>query len=360
MRVALTGSYPPPHGGLSASVKQMAILLRRDGHRVRVFTHLGERANREEEVYWYPLKTVNWKKNLLFKVREYRPELLHCHSSNWQVNIAVVSRALSIPLIHQIYGERFPQQFQELGQAGKLLVKWSLHQARQVIASSAELAEFVRELGVNRDRVHYIPCLLPMEEVPSASQVPSRVAGLLQNGKRIVIVSSGYYLPYYGFSLIPEASARLKKRGIDFVWLVAGEGKQDELEAFRQLIDRHQVSDRVIPIGDLGRSALIALLSASNIYVRTKHSDSFGIAIAEAHQLGCHCIFGDNNPYFQGDGERLLSYRTGDIDSLTELLLRVIPRVQPKTSGEPRGRFSELARDNYRRIMSIYRGVLAG
>lgn len=357
MKIALTGLYPPPLGGVSSSVKQLAFHLRQDGYRVRIFVDVKEAANKVQDVYWYSLKSINPKRNLFFKIKEYQPDLIHCHSSNWRINIALVARFLSLPLIHHIYGERFPRQFQELSWEKRLLAKWSLRQARHIIAASSQLACFVKTLGIRPERIHYIPCLLPLETLPSSPVLPPRIRSLLQNREKILLLSTGFYQPHYGFSLIPEAAARLKERKIDFVWLVVGKGSREKVNLFQQSVDRYQVGDRVIPVGELDRAAMITLLSKVHVYVRTKYSDSFGIVIAEAHQLGCYCLFGDNNPYFLTDRDRLFSYQTGDTDSLTELLFHVLTQIKPGSLPEPQSRFREEARGNYERIKRIYHSV---
>jgi len=103
---------------------------------------------------------------------------------------------------------------------------------------------------------------------------------------------------------------------------------------------------------------MIALLGAAHVYVRTKFSDSFGIVIAEAHQLGCYCLFADNNPYFQADGKRLFSYRVGSRDSITEELLEILAQLDPNAPPDMESRFRKEAESHYQQIKQLYRQAI--
>lgn len=86
--------------------------------------------------------------------------------------------------------------------------------------------------------------------------------------------------PQKGLDLLLEAATLIKQRGIDFTWLVAGDGP---LKA--QL--NHQIADAALPVKLLGRREDIgALLSQADVVVQTSYWEGQPLTLREAMQAG--------------------------------------------------------------------------
>ena len=86
--------------------------------------------------------------------------------------------------------------------------------------------------------------------------------------------------PQKGLDLLLEAATLIKQRGIDFTWLVAGDGP---LEA--QL--NQQIADAALPVKLLGRREDIgALLSQADVVVQTSYWEGQPLTLREAMQAG--------------------------------------------------------------------------
>ena len=86
--------------------------------------------------------------------------------------------------------------------------------------------------------------------------------------------------PQKGLGLLLEAAALIKQRGIDFTWLVAGDGP---LKA--QL--NQQIDDAALPVKLLGRREDIgALLSQADVVVQTSYWEGQPLTLREAIQAG--------------------------------------------------------------------------
>lgn len=86
--------------------------------------------------------------------------------------------------------------------------------------------------------------------------------------------------PQKGLDLLLEAATLIKQRGIDFTWLVAGDGP---LEA--QL--NQQIDDAALPVKLLGRREDIgALLSQADVVVQTSYWEGQPLTLREAMQAG--------------------------------------------------------------------------
>jgi glycosyltransferase, family 1 len=84
--------------------------------------------------------------------------------------------------------------------------------------------------------------------------------------------------PQKGLDLLLEAATLIKQRGIDFTWLVAGDGP---LKA--QL--NHQIADAALPVKLLGRREDIgALLSQADVVVQTSYWEGQPLTLREAMQ----------------------------------------------------------------------------
>jgi len=355
MKIALIGPFPPPLGGVSTNVRRLSELLRRDGYDVRTFVEAPAQENRAENAHWHssrPTRPGNW---LPRAVRAFKPDLLHSHSSTLRKYDAFLAGWLGTPLVYQIYGERFPEQYRQWSFPARRLAGWALGRARRVIPASSDLAAFVETLGANPKNVVTIPCLLPLEDPDGESGgFPEELVGS-RGGKRIVLVTSGFYEAHYGLNLVPQVAATLRKHGLDFVWIIVGPASREEHGKLQAKIARAGMEKLVIQAGELSRKRMLALLQAADFYVRTKSSDSFGIVVAEAHQLGCRCLFADSNPYFRPDGKRLFSYRTGAGEDLTQTLLAALAGYDPRRPRERESPFRAAAAENYRRIRQVYR-----
>lgn len=86
--------------------------------------------------------------------------------------------------------------------------------------------------------------------------------------------------PQKGLDLLLEAATLIKQRGIDFTWLVAGDGP---LKA--QL--NQQIDDAALPVKLLGRCEDIgALLSQADVVVQTSYWEGQPLTLREAMQAG--------------------------------------------------------------------------
>lgn len=86
--------------------------------------------------------------------------------------------------------------------------------------------------------------------------------------------------PQKGLDLLLEAATLIKQRGIDFTWLVAGDGP---LKAHLN----QQIDDAALPVKLLGRREDIgALLSQADVVVQTSYWEGQPLTLREAMQAG--------------------------------------------------------------------------
>lgn len=97
-------------------------------------------------------------------------------------------------------------------------------------------------------------------------------------GARVLTIAR--LAPQKGLDLLLEAATLIKQRGIDFTWLVAGDGP---LKA--QL--NQQIADAALPVKLLGRREDIgALLAQADVVVQTSYWEGQPLTLREAMQAG--------------------------------------------------------------------------
>lgn len=114
--------------------------------------------------------------------------------------------------------------------------------------------------------------------VDSGSGCASSSAASSKAAPRVLTIAR--LAPQKGLDLLLEAAALIKQRGIDFTWLVAGDGP---LKA--QL--NQQIAAAALPVKLLGRREDIgALLSQADVVVQTSYWEGQPLTLREAMQAG--------------------------------------------------------------------------
>lgn len=114
--------------------------------------------------------------------------------------------------------------------------------------------------------------------VDSGSGCASSSAASSKAAPRVLTIAR--LAPQKGLDLLLEAATLIKQRGIDFTWLVAGDGP---LKA--QL--NQQIDDAALPVKLLGRREDIgALLSQADVVVQTSYWEGQPLTLREAMQAG--------------------------------------------------------------------------
>lgn len=103
------------------------------------------------------------------------------------------------------------------------------------------------------------------------------------------IVTLGRLLPQKGIDIAVKAAARLRQQGVDFLWLVLGEGDQRaELET---MIRDHGLEQCFMLRGRVDNP--YPYISAADIYVQPSRYEGYSLALQEARILGKPIIASD-------------------------------------------------------------------
>lgn len=103
------------------------------------------------------------------------------------------------------------------------------------------------------------------------------------------LVTLGRLLPQKGIDIAVETAARLRDRGMDFIWLVLGEGEQRaELET---MIHTYGLEHNFILKGRVGNP--YPYIKAADVYVQPSRYEGYSLALQEARILGKPIVASD-------------------------------------------------------------------
>ena len=196
-----------------------------------------------------------------------------------------------------------------VGSAPTRLVGQALHLvvvkgADYVLTVSPDLLEKAKQLGLKAGEIAVVPapargcvdcsCMdhAAQPEISQASAQSSDTGSGVDSGSGYgtssdtdcdaapCLLTVARLAPQKGLDLLLEAATLIKQRGIDFTWLVAGDGP---LKA--QL--NQQIDDTALPVKLLGRREDIgALLSQADVVVQTSYWEGQPLTLREAMQAG--------------------------------------------------------------------------
>lgn len=309
-------------GGVRAHIRQVSQLLAKDGHQVLLAGPsnvispapgaVGGACLRTYQIYigarpsGADLKALRQLKQLAATV-----EVIHAHGLRAGALAVLAAKCLPaakrprvVVTLHNLPVGSAPTRL--VGKALHLVV---VKGADYVLTVSPDLLEKAKQLGLEAGEIAVVPAparslsdcdgtassetdfgttaSLDPASGPGAGSGPGIGSGSgpgasseASFGAAPCLLTVARLAPQKGLDLLLEAATLIKQRGIDFTWLVAGDGP---LKA--QL--NQQIDDAALPVKLLGRREDIgALLSQADVVVQTSYWEGQPLTLREAMQAG--------------------------------------------------------------------------
>ena len=310
-------------GGVCAHIRQVSQLLAKDGHQVLLAGPsnvispapgaVGGACLRTYQIYigarpsGADLKALRQLKQLAATV-----EVIHAHGLRAGALAVLAAKCLPaakrprvVVTLHNLPVGSAPTRL--VGKALHLVV---VKGADYVLTVSPDLLEKAKQLGLEAGEIAVVPapargcadcgCMdrAAQSEISQASAQSSHAGSGVGTGSGVgagssygassaagsgatpCVLTIARLAPQKGLDLLLEAAALIKQRGIDFTWLVAGDGP---LKA--QL--NQQIAAAALPVKLLGRREDIgALLSQADVVVQTSYWEGQPLTLREAMQAG--------------------------------------------------------------------------
>ena len=310
-------------GGVRAHIRQVSQLLAKDGHQVLLAGPSNVISPADDAVSGTCLRTyqidigarpsgADLKALRQLKQLAATAQVIHAHGLRAGALAVLAAKRLPaakrprvVVTLHNLPVGSAPTRL--VGQALQLVV---VKGADYVLTVSPDLLEKAKQLGLKAGEIAVVPA--PARGCADCScmdhaaqpEISQDSAQSLDAGSGVgtgsgVGAGSGYgassaasagatpcvltiarLAPQKGLDLLLEAATLIKQRGIDFTWLVAGDGP---LKA--QL--NHQIADAALPVKLLGRREDIgALLAQADVVVQTSYWEGQPLTLREAMQAG--------------------------------------------------------------------------
>lgn len=283
------------------------------------------------------------------------PDLIHAHLA-YPDGLAAVEhgRKINRPVVISVHGHDV-REIPEARPQWRALVAQALAGAELVIASSGDVRERVRELGVPDECIRAIPqgvdCSLFREST-------ERKPGV--DGWRLLYV--GRFDPRKGVGVLLEAMHEIRRQRADVrLRLVGGSPVSGTAADFADEV--RGLEDCVEFVDERPHEEIPALMAAADLFVLPSFYDSFGIVLVEAMACGVPVVAtrcgGPEDIVVAGMGELVA---VGDAGDLARGILAVVEGYGEYDRAGIRRRVVE--RYDYRgvaeRIYGVYEEAVAG
>lgn len=292
-------------GGVRAHIRQVSQLLAKDGHQVLLAGPSNVISPADGAVSGACPRTyqidigarpsgADLKALRKLKQLAATAQVIHAHGLR--------AGALAVLAVKRLPAAKRPRVVVTLhnlpvGSAPTRLVGQALHLvvvkgADYVLTVSPDLLEKAKQLGLKAGEIAVVPapargcadygCMdrATQPEISQASAQSSDASSAAGCGATPCVLTIARLAPQKGLDLLLEAATLIKQRGLNFTWLVAGDGP---LEA--QL--NQQIASADLPVKLLGRREDIgALLAQADVVVQTSYWEGQPLTLREAMQAG--------------------------------------------------------------------------
>lgn len=216
-----------------------------------------------------------------------KPDLIHVNTSMnqkafWRDLIyLLLAKLMRRKVVYQIHGGALPQEFFR----GKRLLTALLRQTlllpdAVVVLAQCELNAYREFVAI--DRLLLIANAIELKEIPSRSR---------SNAGALRIVYLGRIVRSKGLFELVHAAALLRRKGLVFELVLAGEGP--DVEELQRYIQRMQIEDCVILPGAVVGEAKQYLLRSSSVMALPSYAEGLPYALLEGMAAGLAVVATD-------------------------------------------------------------------
>ena len=272
MKVLLVGPFPPPHGGISVHVAGVHRELLAAGVDSRVLNMAATRPG------------LRFCAQMLRHASEGRTLHFHTNGHAMKSWILALSCGLAGRLgngsVLTLHSGMVPA-YLRASRAGRRLASVAGSLYKVIVCVNPEIRESLAALGIDSRKLELLPAFLNTSS--SAPAIDPQLSAWMSQ-RRPLFSTALFFRPEYGFDLLVEALARFRAQHPDFGCVVMGSG-EDRAIAENRVHDAG-LDSNVRLIGDVDHDTCLALISASDTFVRATLEDGDSISVREALALG--------------------------------------------------------------------------
>lgn len=256
--------------------------------------------------------------------REKQYSLIHAHFAYPDAVMGMIlSRLFSIPMVTTCHGSDIFQLTRKV--STRMLIRMALRRSKRIFCVSKALADKVRSLGVESDRLAVVCNGIDLSVFhPTNKESARHKTGLPMDHRALMYVgnlkeSKGVLDLLKAFILV-----RGKREDLQLVFIGDGPCRKDMMD----FIDENGLGSSVSLVGSQGRDLIPLWMSAADMLVLPSHSEGFGLVLAEALACGTPVIGTDVGgiPEIINSPEVGLLAPSGRVDALGEKIEEALDR----------------------------------
>ena len=344
MKVLLIGDYPPPYGGISVHVQQLALFLRQHGAECAVLDIEPGSAPKTGAI-----RVTGALGFLLALVRFSRSGFvshIHTNGHNFKSWLAIAVTAwvgffFGRRNIATLHSGLMPDYAAGGGFGRKWMIRAALWPLGGVIAVNQKIERALLDLKVAPPRIFVLPAFALG---PRAAALPGWFDDYRERFSPL-IASAVYLEKEYGTDLLVEACVTLRGRYPDLGCLIMGSGGEET--AVRSRIQRAGGADFLFLLGNVPHDLCLSIMERSDLFVRPTLFDGDAISVREALALGVPTVASDVG--YRPPGTRL--FKPGDLADLIDQIDRALQEKRTPASEEDGPENLTLIRSVYERAV---------
>lgn len=330
VKVLLVGPYPPPFGGISATIHDLRqFLLTQPSVDVQVL-NIGEGRTIPSEDYLSAKGPVSFILTLLQFAR--RGYLIHLETNGHNQKSWLTAFACAV--VGLFYGRKtiiafgsgmLPGYLKQCNVANRLIATATVKWAGCLIGRNDEMVTALRSVGGAPHKIMVVPGF-----VGFLGQVPQPLPQEITEFCRLhdpVFGAAVTTSPEYGIPLALQALGRIHQVYSKAGLILFGVGP----EVAETLRDLAPVREHVLLAGVLPPNVARGVMSVLNVFLRPTYFDGDSVSVREALALGIPVVA-------SATGMRpasVVTFRVGDCDDLYMKILEVVKRFSIGLTREP-------------------------
>lgn len=336
VKVLLIGDYPPPYGGISVHVKQLADFLVEKGVERRVLDIEPGTAPKEGAVrvtgYFSFLRRL-----VSFSFQGFIPHI-HTNGHNFKSWLAIGAAAW----VGLLFGRRgvatvhsglMPDYVNQAGLPVRITIRAALLPLARVIAVNEKIERALVDLEVDPKQI----LVLPAFSLGRRSDSLPEPARIWRERFQPLVVSAVYLEKEYGTEFLIEACLHLKKKYPRLGCFIMGSGSEEA--ALRRRVREADGEEWILLSGNVPHEACLAIMAKGDLFVRPALFDGDAISVREALALGVPTVA--SNVGFRPEGTLL--FEPGNVADLVRQMERGLRAGQESARAVPAEREKNLA-----------------
>ena len=238
-----------------------------------------------------------------------KPDVIHAHFYSIAAIASFIKRKDNVPFIITEHSSKLNKDAVHISKIDKSLTMKAYSNADSIISVSNALARNIKDnFGFES---HVIHNMIDLEYCDCRKE---------NDNDKFTFISVGNLISVKGFDILIKAFCKAFKNDDDVVLNIIGEG--EERENLQNIIDEHNVADRIQLSGLKVRTVLFELMRRSDAFVLASRSETFGVVFAEAMACGLPVVAtrcGGPEDFVNENNGVLVP--VDDVDSLAQALI---------------------------------------